>query len=193
MLSRDPFELLEDWLAEAAATGMDLPEAFSLATATPQGRPSVRILLYKGRSGSGFRFFTNLESRKADELRANPVAAMCFWWPQLGKQIRIEGAVELLGAEEADAYFASRPRNSQIGAWASSQSKPLESRGILEQRVSALDQEYQDADVPRPPHWGGYRLTPTAFEFWVNGDSRLHDRFRFTCRDGNWRSQRLSP
>ena len=169
------------------------PTAMSLATATPDGRPSVRIVLLKDVDESGFVFYTNMESRKGRELKDNPFAALCFFWPQLEAQVRIEGAVHKLHDTEADAYFQSRPRGSQIGAWASKQSAALTSDDELLQRVAELEQEHDGKDVPRPPHWSGYRVEPWVIEFWRNRPSRLHLRHRYVRAGGEWRVEQLNP
>jgi pyridoxamine 5'-phosphate oxidase len=169
------------------------PTAAALATADPSGRPSVRTVLVKEHDRQGFRFYTNLGSRKAHELAANPRAALCFNWPVLGEQVRIEGHVTLLDAAVADAYFAARPRDSQLGAWASRQSETLASREELERRVAATAARFGDGPVPRPPFWGGYLLVPESVEFWAARDYRLHDRELFRRDGSGWRRERLYP
>jgi pyridoxamine 5'-phosphate oxidase len=167
--------------------------AVTLATSTRDGRPSARIVLLRGVDTRGFVFFTNYESRKAVEIESNPHAALCCYWPWLDEQVRVEGIVERATEAESDAYFAGRPRGSQIGAWTSAQSRPLESREILERQYHAVDAQYRDVPVPRPPHWGGYRVVPERVEFWRAGTYRLHNRLVYT-RDGDrWRDQLLYP
>jgi pyridoxamine 5'-phosphate oxidase len=190
----DPIELVGRWLADAQAAGIAQPDAMTLATATPDGRPSARAVLLKGIDARGFAFFTNYESRKASELESNPWAALVILWHALERQVRVTGRVTRLGAEESDAYFATRPRGSQLGAWASEQSRPLPVREVLEARYAALDAEYADRAVPRPPHWGGYRVEPDEIEVWQGRPDRLHDRFAYTrTADGGWERARLQP
>lgn len=169
-----------------------MPEAMALATATPDGRPSVRMVLLKSADEHGFAFFTNYESRKGGELAANPHAALLFHWQPLGRQIRVEGGVERLPTEESDAYFRTRPLGSRHAAWASPQSRPLDSRAELEE-LNADAAERFGEDVPLPPHWGGFRLQPEAYEFWQHRDDRLHDRIRYQRENGGWRRRRLGP
>lgn len=192
-LVEDPLEQFRRWFAEAQESEIAAPEAMALATAAPNGGPSVRMVLLKGADESGFAFFTGYASRKAGELDANPRAALLFHWAPLGRQVRIEGAVHRVPAEESDAYFATRPRGAQLAASASRQSAELASREELDARVADLAREYADREVPRPEHWGGYRLVPEAYEFWQHRDDRMHDRFRYV-RDGEaWSLERLSP
>lgn len=189
----DPFRLFSEWYREAREAGLYLPESTSLATATPDGRPSVRLVLLKGHDERGFVFFTNYESRKADELAANPRAALAFHWPILQRQVRIEGTVEKISEEASLAYFRTRPRGSRIGAWASPQSRPIESREELMERVREFGARFGGDDVPLPPFWGGYRVRPERIEFWQGRVNRLHDRFLFE-RDGTgWSVRRLAP
>ena len=188
-----PLTLVREWFEAAAASGIVEAERMALATATPDGRPSVRIVLLKGIDEDGIRFFTNYDSRKGRELDANPRAAATIYWQPLYRAARIEGPVERLAPEESDAYFASRPRGAQIGAWASPQGSVLRSREELEERVAEVEARYPD-DVPRPGHWGGFRLRPDAVELWQGRPDRLHDREHFLLQpDGSWRAERLSP
>ena len=189
----NPLDLVREWFEEAAASGIIEAERMALATATPDGRPSVRIVLLKGIDNAGIRFFTNYESRKGRELDANPRAAATLYWQPLARAARLEGPVERLTAEESDAYFASRPRGAQIGAWASAQGSVLRDRAELDERVRAVERRFPDA-VPRPEYWGGYRLRPDAVELWQGRPDRLHDREHFLLQaDGRWLTQRLSP
>lgn len=189
----DPFTLFEAWYGEAQATEPNDANAMALATATADGMPSVRMVLLKGHGADGFVFYTNSESRKGEEIRANMRAALLFHWKSLRRQIRIEGPLEEVSAEEADAYFHSRPRVSQIGSAASDQSRPLADRRIYLDRVEALEERFPEGDLPRPPHWTGFRLIPMAIEFWLDRPNRLHDRRRFTRRDSAWTSTLLYP
>lgn len=189
----DPIALFRSWLADAFAAAIPNAESMVLATATPDGAPSARYVLLKGVDGGGFVFYTNVESRKARELATNPQAALAFYWVTLGRQVRVEGQVETLPRAEVEAYFRSRPRGSQIGAWASPQSNPIDSRETLERRVDELEAEYAGRDVPLPPFWGGYRVLPSTIEFWEHRESRLHDRLRYAQLDGGWSVERLAP
>ena len=187
----NPLQRVRKWFEEAAASGLIEAERMALATATPDGRPSVRIVLLKGIDEEGIRFFTNYGSRKGRELAANPRAAATLYWQPLHRAVRLEGPVERLSAEECDAYFATRPRGARLGAWASRQGAVLEAD--LTARVRELDARFGD-DVPRPDWWGGYRLVPDAVEFWQGRPDRLHDREHFLAQpDGSWRVERLSP
>jgi pyridoxamine 5'-phosphate oxidase len=188
----DPVTLFRTWLREAESREPNDPNAVALATATSAGVPSVRMVLLKGLDERGFAFYTNAESRKGMELSENPRAAMCFHWKSLRRQVRVEGLVSELPDAEADAYFHTRSRGSQLGAVASRQSKPLSSRELLEERVDAAEQRYPKA-VPRPDFWRGYVLWPERMEFWVNGVERLHDRFLFVRTEGGWAKERLFP
>jgi pyridoxamine 5'-phosphate oxidase len=178
----DPFMQFAAWYAEAVDATDDRAAAMTVATATADGRPSVRVVLLRGFDEHGFVFYTNYESRKAADLDENPRAALLFYWPQLDRQVRVEGLVLRVDDAEADAYFAGRPHGHRIGAWASPQSWPIPNRADLESRLAAVEASFVDAgdDVPRPPFWGGYRVVPDAFEFWVNRPDRLHDRVRYT-------------
>jgi len=191
----DPIARFEAWMAEAAASEPNDPNAMCLATATPDGRPSARMVLLKGVDARGFVFYTNLESRKGAELSANPYAALCFHWKTLARSVRIEGRVQPVSAEEADAYFASRPRGSRIGAWASKQSRPLESRLALEKRVAEFGLKFAVGEIPRPPFWSGFRLVPVRIEFWRDMPFRLHERLLFSREgpDAPWRTEMLYP
>jgi len=192
-LASDPLEQFRNWYAEASAA-LDVPEAMALATATPEGAPSVRMVLLKGFDELGLVFYSHYSSRKGRELGANPQAALLFHWRPLGRQVRIEGRVEHVSAEESDAYFATRPRDAQVGALASRQSDPLASRTELYDRLAELERELGGGEVPRPPTWGGFLLAPAAWEFWQHRDSRLHDRFRYEReQSGKWRIERLFP
>lgn len=189
----NPLTLVREWFEEAAASGIIEAERMALATSTPDGRPSVRIVLMKGIDDDGIRFFTNYDSRKGRELDANPRAAATLYWQPLYRAARLEGPVERLSGEESDAYFASRPRGAQIGAWASAQGTVLGSREELDERVREVEERYP-GDVPRPEYWGGYRLRPDAVELWQGRPDRLHDREHFLLQpDGTWRAERLSP
>ena len=193
-LLADPLALARRWLADARAADVEQHDAMTLATATPDGRPSARVVLLKGIDARGFAFFTNYESRKARELDANPHAALVLLWASLQRQLRVTGRVERLSAAESDAYFATRPRGSQLGAWASDQSRPLPDRALLDERWSALEQRYAGAAIPRPPHWGGYRVEPQEIEVWQGRANRLHDRFLYTrAPEGGWTHARISP
>jgi pyridoxamine 5'-phosphate oxidase len=189
----DPIELFQEWFREAEQAGVEVPEAMTLATAGADGSPSARMVLLKGADDEGFVFYSGYVSRKAGELEQNPRAALVFYWRPLGKQVRVEGSVERVPEGESAAYFATRPRGSQLAAWASQQSQPLESRGELERRYAELEREYDGREVPRPPHWGGFRLRPDAIEFWEHRENRLHDRFRYTRAREGWRAELLSP
>jgi pyridoxamine 5'-phosphate oxidase len=189
----NPIRQFSTWLGQALAAELPEPYAMTLATATPEGVPSARIVLLRLFDERGFVFYTNYDSRKGRELTANPHAALVFYWPELERQIRIEGRVGQLSAAESDAYFASRPRLSRLGALASNQSAVIPGRAVLEARMEELQTQYPGEDVPRPPHWGGYRLAPTALEFWQGRRSRLHDRIHYERAGTVWKQSRLSP
>ncbi len=192
-MTTDPLAQLQEWYAAARAAGVAEPEAAALATATPDGRPSVRIVLLRGVGPEGIAFYTNYESRKGRELAANPRAALAIHWPAQHRQVRLEGPVERVASDQSDAYFESRPRGSRIGAWASRQGTVLPDRRSLEARFDQLEAEWRTRDIPRPPYWGGYLLRPEAIEFWEGRPSRLHDRIHYLREDGGWRAERLSP
>ena len=193
MTTADPFALFEEWFAEARTGETNDPEAMALATATPDGRPSVRIVLLKGHGPDGFTFYTNFDSRKAAELAANPNAALLFHWKSLRRQVRIEGAVAQAPDSDADSYFATRSRDSQLGAWASYQSRPLDARETFDGRYEDVRRRFEGKDVPRPPRWGGYRLKPGLFEFWTDRPHRLHERRLFTASLAGWTEGLLYP
>lgn len=190
----NPFSQFSEWL-EAAKARKDIaePTAMSLATVSADGQPSLRIVLLKAHDERGFVFYTNLQSRKSRELFANPKAALCFHWMPLERQVRIEGRVELVSDAEADAYFASRPRESQLGAWGSKQSEPLTNLSVLFQEIKNAEAEYDGRDVPRPPHWSGWRVVPQKIEFWQQGDFRLHDRQLYVKNGDGWVVTGLYP
>ena len=189
----NPIELFQDWFSAAKKAGVLLPEAMSIATASAEGRPSVRTVLLKSFDEDGFVFFTNYGSRKGNELTENPHASILLHWAVLQRQIRVEGAVERVSPEESDAYFASRGRGSQLGAWASMQSNELDSRKALEKRVQAADKKYAGKTIPRPEHWGGFRIRPERIEFWQGRADRLHDRFIYVREAGSWTMTRQYP
>lgn len=191
----DPFALFEEWFAEAEQQEPNDANAMTLATADADGRPAARMVLLKGVDDRGFVFYTNLESRKGSHLAENPVAALLFHWKSLRRQVRVEGPVSAVTGEEADAYFSSRARASQIGAWASIQSRPLEGRFALEKRVAEYTAKFGVSAVPRPAFWSGFRIAPLRMEFWQDGAFRLHDRFQFRreTEDAAWSTERLYP
>ena len=193
MATKDPFQYFGEWFADAKSAEKSDATAMSLATADASGNPSVRMVLLKHADESGFVFYTNLESPKAEQLKARPRAALCFHWPVLERQVRVEGAVEAVTAEEADAYFSTRPRLSQLGAWASRQSRPIAGRFVLEQAVAAVAMRFPVGAVPRPPYWSGYRVVPDMIEFWQQRPFRHHDRERFVREGGAWRHEWLFP
>ena len=189
----DPFEHFQTWFAEAVDNEPVDPNAMTVVTATPDGKPSARTILLKGVDERGFVFYTNKQSRKAGELSANSNVFLLFYWKSLGRQIRIEGVVEHVTDAEADAYYASRPRVSRLGAWASDQSRPLSERAVLEQRLADYDAKYPGEDIPRPSHWSGYRVLPDYFEFWQNMPYRLHDRAVYRKAGSGWEIGKLFP
>jgi pyridoxamine 5'-phosphate oxidase len=191
--NRDPIALFQEWLTEAEASEPNDPTAMCLATVDAAGAPSARMVLLKGLDQRGFAFYTNLESRKGGELAAWPMAALCFHWKSLRRQVRVEGPVEPVTEAEADAYYGSRARVSQLGAWASDQSRPLDSRATLEGRVAAMEARFAGREVTRPPNWSGFRVLPRAIEFWKDGAFRLHDRIVFRRAESGWETERLYP
>jgi pyridoxamine 5'-phosphate oxidase len=192
-LDPDPLRQFEAWFDEARDTDVEVPEAMALATATPAGRPSARMVLLKAADERGFTFHTNYESRKGGELAANPQAALLFHWRPLGRQVRVEGRVERVSPDESEAYFRTRPLGSRLAAWASPQSRPLSSRAELERLYEEASARFPGEDVPLPPNWGGFRLVPDAYEFWQHAENRLHDRVRYERDDANWGRVRLAP
>jgi pyridoxamine 5'-phosphate oxidase len=194
MMADDPFALFDSWFAEAKASEPNDPNAMALATADEVGNPSVRMVLLKGHGPDGFVFYTNKESRKADQIRENGQVALLFHWKSLRRQVRIEGHIEPVSDDLADAYFASRGRDSQLGAWASEQSRPLPDRATFEARFEEVQKRFEGQDVPRPPYWGGYRVVPLDFEFWQDRAHRLHERRMFLAQnDGSWEEWLLYP
>ncbi|AFY50834.1 Pyridoxamine 5'-phosphate oxidase [Nostoc sp. PCC 7524] len=190
----NPFIQFKKWFEQALAAQLPEPNAMTLATTTPDGCPSARMVLLKDFDDRGFVFFTNYNSRKGQELAENPQAALVFWWAELERQVRIVGRVEKTSDTESDQYFDSRPANSRLGAWASNQSEVIPKREVLEQRMQDFQNKYENQEVPRPPHWGGLRVIPREIEFWQGRSSRLHDRLLYThLDDGSWKIQRLSP
>ena len=189
----DPVVQFNAWFEETLAAGLHEPNAMIVATATANGMPSARTVLLKGYDERGFVFYTNYEGRKACELEANPACALLFYWGELERQVRIEGCASRISNEESDAYFASRPRGSRLGAWVSEQSRPVEDRTVLEERVRDLEAEYEGRGVPRPPFWGGYRVEPNTIEFWQGRENRLHDRLVYSRVGDDWRIDRLQP
>ena len=189
----DPLTLFDEWFADARAAEINDPEAMALATADAAGQPSVRMVLLKGHGPDGFVFYTNEQSAKGEQLAANPRAALLFHWKSLRRQVRIEGPVERVSDADADAYFANRARDSQLGAWASDQSRPLDSRDIFEQRFEQVQVRFEGQEVPRPRHWGGYRVLPNRIEFWSDRPYRLHERKLFTRSNDGWTEGLLYP
>jgi pyridoxamine 5'-phosphate oxidase len=190
---QDPIEKFGQWLEDAKGSEPNDPNAMALATADPSGMPAVRMVLLKDVTPAGFTFYTNYESKKGRQLLANPKAALCFHWKSLRRQVRVEGDVEQVSTEEADAYFASRARDSQIGAWASQQSRPLEARLELERRIATFAAKFALGKVPRPPHWSGFRVVPVLIEFWQERPFRLHDRLIYHRHGDGWRTERQYP
>lgn len=190
----NPFKQFQIWFEQAVSADLPEPNAMTLATATEEGKPSARIVLLKGFDEQGFVFYTNYNSQKGQQLAANPFASLVFWFAELERQIRIDGSVEKVSTEESEAYFVSRPIGSKLGAWASPQSEVISSRSILENKIAELEQRYKKQTIPKPPHWGGYRLIPTEIEFWQGRPNRLHDRLRYRQQSNEtWVRERLAP
>ena len=192
-VNADPIVQFQTWFDEAVAAQLPEPNAMTLATATKAGVPSARIVLLKGLDSRGFVFYTNYESRKGEELVENPHAAIVFLWAALERQVRIEGRVEKVSDAETEAYFHSRPLSSQLGAWSSDQSRVVDDRTVLEQRFQDFQDKYANQEIPRPPHWGGFRVIPHQIEFWQGRPSRLHDRLRYRLSSNHWQIDRLAP
>lgn len=192
-MAADPFDLFDQWFAKARTSEVNDPEAMALATADIKGRPSLRMVLLKDHGPDGFVFYTNEQSAKGAQLGTNPWAALLFHWKSLRRQVRIEGQVERVSDEQANAYFATRGRDSQLGAWASDQSRPLDSRATFERRFEEMKAKFEGREVPRPPHWGGFRLRPERFEFWSDRPSRLHERRLFCLKANGWSEGLLYP
>ncbi len=193
MKDQDPIEKFREYFEEAVATGIDYPDAMVVSSVDAEGRPSSRFVLLKDFDAGGFVFYTNLESRKGTEIQANPNVSLCFYWRETGKQVTVQGRAEPVSDAEADAYFASRPRTSQLGAWASQQSRPLKSRAHLMARVARYEAKFLTGAVPRPRHWSGFRVVPSYIELWVVGAFRLHDRTAFEKTPDGWTARRLNP
>jgi pyridoxamine 5'-phosphate oxidase len=192
-LESNPISQFQKWFAEAEANELNEPYAMTLATATKEGKPTARIVLMRNADENGFTFYTNYTSKKGHDILENPNASLLFFWQELERQVRIEGTLEKLSAEQSDNYFNSRPRESKLGAWTSEQSKVISSRKVLDERFAEASIKYPNDNVPRPPYWGGYILKPTAIEFWQGRPSRLHDRILYTLENGIWKTERLAP
>jgi pyridoxamine 5'-phosphate oxidase len=192
-LDPDPIVQFQEWFEKVIDADLHEPNAMIVSTASTDGKPSARTVLLKGYDERGFVFYTNYEGRKANEIEANPMCALLFYWGELERQVRIEGRASRLSGDESDAYFEGRPRGSRRGAWASEQSRPVEDRSVLEDRVKALEAQYEGREIPRPPFWGGYRVEPDTIEFWQGRENRLHDRLVYRREDGAWRIERLQP
>ncbi|QIN79866.1 pyridoxamine 5'-phosphate oxidase [Rubrobacter marinus] len=192
-LAPDPMEQFRRWFDDALAASLHEPNAMTVATATPDGRPSARVVLLKGFDERGFVFYTNYEGRKGRELEANPSCALVFYWGELERQVRVEGRASRVPGEESDAYYESRPLGSRLGAWASAQSREVGERATLEERLRELEGEYEGREVTRPPFWGGYRVEPEVVEFWQGRENRLHDRLAYRRASGGWEVVRLQP
>ncbi|MBV6625029.1 MAG: pyridoxamine 5'-phosphate oxidase [Rivularia sp. (in: Bacteria)] len=193
-VNSNPFIQFKEWFDRAVSADILEPNAMTVSTTTPEGKPSARMVLLKDFDERGFVFYTNYNSQKAQELAENPQAVLVFWWAELQRQVRISGRVEKVSETESDKYFYSRPLKSRLGAWVSNQSEVIKSREVLEKQLEELQQKYQDREVPRPPHWGGIRVIPTEIEFWQGRSSRLHDRLVYRRNyDGAWKIERLSP
>jgi pyridoxamine 5'-phosphate oxidase len=192
-LDPDPIVQFQEWFEKVIDADLHEPNAMIVSTASTDGKPSARTVLLKGYDERGFVFYTNYEGRKANEIEANPMCALLFYWGELERQVRIEGRASRLSGDESDAYFEGRPRGSRLGAWASEQSRPVEDRSVLEERVKALEAQYEGREIPRPPFWGGYRVEPDTIEFWQGRESRLHDRLVYRREDRAWRIERLQP
>lgn len=190
---KDPVQQFSKWWEEAINSGIDEVNAMTLATADATGKPSARIVLLKGMDENGFVFFTNYNSHKGEDIAANPFASLVFFWKELERQVRIEGTISKVSAEESDAYFNSRPAGSRIGAWASPQSKIIASRQVIEKKVQELEKDFDGKTIERPQHWGGYVVMPQVIEFWQGRPSRLHDRIRYTKVENGWKIERLAP
>ncbi|MBD2136661.1 pyridoxamine 5'-phosphate oxidase [Anabaena sp. FACHB-1237] len=193
-VDHNPFKQFQTWFSQAVEAQLTEPNAMTLATCTPDGQPAARMVLLKDVDEQGFVLFTNYNSHKGQELAINPQAALVFWWAELERQVRVVGTVEKISSAQSDSYFEVRPPKSRLGAWASNQSEVIPSREILEQQLKDFERKYENQEVPRPPHWGGYRVIPTKIEFWQGRSSRLHDRLLYTrLEDGSWKIERLSP
>jgi pyridoxamine 5'-phosphate oxidase len=190
---RDPFRLFHHWFAQAAKAGLLDPHAMALSTVGPTGKLSSRMVLLKGLDKKGFVFFTNYQSRKGKDLGRHSRTSLLFYWPELGRQVRVEGKAVKVSTKESDDYFSTRPHGSQLSAWASHQSVVVPNRQILDDRMAQLEKKYKDKEVPRPPHWGGYRVLPDAVEFWSGRRNRLHDRLLYRKISGSWKIERLAP